>query len=180
MNNKIAVFFLLIFFIAGCSSIPSQASPTISPKSTSNNGYPITAKTSNAAYPAQTVSSNGSASSATSDANLGTVKGVMLLKNVPVKDVTLYLARIIKDSQGRELAAGYERDSTLRSYSDQNGNFEIVNVPAGRYGLILDLVSTAYLLHDPGDQGSLIFTIDAGKTTDLGSLNYQELSGYSN
>lgn len=109
--------------------------------------------------------------------NLGSVNGTLLLKGEPVVNISMYLGTIIADDSGRELVAGYDRTSLLRASTDENGIFIINNVPEGRYGLIVDLVTQAYLLDTPEGNQSIIFSVTNGRTTDLGILNYQELPG---
>ena len=88
------------------------------------------------------------------------------------------MAAVSKDDQGVERIASYDRASSPRAYVDPNGRFVFADIPAGKYGLILDIVIDAYLLHDPDNNDQFLFTVTNGETTELGELDY-ELLPYS-
>ncbi len=178
MKIRIALIIVLLLsmFLAGCNTGTKATTPTINPAS----GYPApTTEQVQTAYPAGTISQSPgkSAIATTQDPSLGAVKGTLLLKGEPVVNVAVYLGGLITDDQGRELVAGYDRTSLIRAYTDNNGNFTIYNVPEGRYGVILDLVTQAYLLDTPDGTQSILLTVKNGEATDLGKLEYQELPG---
>lgn len=179
MKIKIASIIVLVVCLAltGCGTGVKKTTtsqiPTLS-------GYPATvAEVDQTAYPAGTMPEIASqnALSATQDLTLGAVQGILLLKGKPVVDVTIYLGNIVADDTGRELVAGYDRTSLMRASTDENGYFKVYNVPAGRYGLILDLVTQAYLMDTPDGTQSILLTVMNGKITDLGVLDYSVLPG---
>lgn len=164
----------------GCKGILSD-----SPLATSSfsEGYPTSVTNGNStddSFSNEDPLSNRNALDIAQDPNLGSVKGILLLRGEPVKNVSVYLGTIIADDSGRELVAGYDRTSLLRASTDDSGYFMIYNVPEGRYGLIVDLVTQAYLLDTPEGDQSIIFSVNRSKVTDLEILNYQELPGINN
>lgn len=168
---------ILIVALAGCSSGSVTQVPTMAP---SSSGYPAPATdVVQTAYPAGTMPdvASGDALAATQDPNLGSVEGTLLIGGKPVANVTLYLGALVTDAQGRELVAGYDRASTLRATTDTEGHWKVYNVPEGRYGLILDIVSQAYLLDTPDGTQSVLLGVKNGETTQMGVLDYSELPG---
>jgi len=172
------VILSVIFLLAGCNShdeLENLDFPLISSE------YPVTTIVSHqSSYPivTKTITSIEITQFATQDPSLGTVKGVLLLNGEPLRDVTLYLGQIITDYQGRELVAGYDRTSLLRGNTNIKGEFTIYNVPVGRYGLILDLVTQAYLLDAPDGTQSILFSVGGSEITDLGVFDYKYLPGF--
>ncbi len=87
----------------------------------------------------------------------------------------LYLAELIKDASGNEMAAGYDRAGSPRTTLQADGSFRFVNVQPGRYSIVMDLVRQAYMLKNPKDQTDLIADVKAGGTADLGTLDFTQL-----
>lgn len=171
---------LFVLCLLGCSTSTSNianlktqegyAYPAQSNEEIIATSYPITGPS--------TEPSSLDALAVTQDVKLGLLTGTLLLNNNPLPDVPLYLGRLVTDDQGRELVAGYDRTSLLRGVTDENGKFVIMNIPEGRYGLILDIITQAYLLDTPDGSQSLLFSVTNGQTTDLGVLDYSKLSGF--
>ncbi len=115
----------------------------------------------------------------TEDASLGKVSGTIQLKAgdtaKPIAGRSLYLAKLTKDASGQDTGAGLDRVNSPRAVSIEDGSFVFKNVPAGRYALIMDLVSNAYMLRKPDGSGDLITDVMTGETTALGILVYTEL-----
>ena len=108
----------------------------------------------------------------TSDPQMGQLSGRLLMKGQPVTTGILYLGALIKDSNGTEIVASFSRESKVRSDVDQNGKFVFTNVPPGRYGMVYDLVTNAFLMKSPDRDESLIVNIKANESLDLGNLDY--------
>jgi len=105
----------------------------------------------------------------------GVVTGKLLANGKPALNASLYLAEVSTDAQGKERVASYSQSDSPRAFVDPEGKFVFANIPPGRYGIVLDTVLAAYLLHDPNQDTPLLITVVAGKTTDLGDLNYDSL-----
>ncbi len=86
------------------------------------------------------------------------------------------LAELIKGDDGIEKAAGYDAATASAGEIRQDGTFVLDNVPPGRYGVILDAVTTSILAVEPENpENSLLITVEADKVTDLGTLVYGPL-----
>ena len=116
---------------------------------------------------------------ATSEADMGTVTGVLMVgtgQNAkPTAGLVLYLAATIKDTSGKESVAGMDRVRSPRAYIDGQGRFVFTNVSPGNYGLVLDVVTNSYLLNKPDTGDSLVISVTPGKVVDLGTLRYDSL-----
>ncbi|MCS6848838.1 MAG: hypothetical protein RMN52_14125 [Anaerolineae bacterium] len=121
------------------------------------------------------MSASPDAVEATQDPNLGSATGQLLLRGQPVTNRILYLAQLTTDASGKETAAGMDRINSPRTFSQANGAFTFVNVPPGRYALVMDLIMQAYMLRNPKTGEDLIIQIEAGRRVDLGALDYQQL-----
>ncbi len=105
----------------------------------------------------------------------GVVVGVILYNGEPVARYTLYLAEVIKDEQGQDSVAALKRISSPRTATNDQGQFVFLNVPPGKYGLVLDLVQSAYLLHDPKSNEQIILTVTANEEVDIGTFDFEDL-----
>lgn len=188
-NTNLALIVMLIFALAlaACqtesptaSTGPSINLTVIAP--TLPSGYPAPGENI-AAYPppaqAQPTQPNKPLDQATQDPNRGSVVGVLQLleggSGRPVGGQTLYLARVIVGSDGQERAASFSQQTAPRAVTDDEGTFRFVNVPSGRYGLVMDIVIESYLLNDPTSGASLLMTVEDGQEVDLGELIFTSL-----
>lgn len=105
-----------------------------------------------------------------------TITGILLegSDKRPVQEAILYLAGVILSTDKPALAS-YDRASSPRAQTDASGRFVFVDVPADRYGLVLDRINQSYLLKDPNDNSDLLFTPKPGQVLDLGKLVYSSL-----
>lgn len=113
-------------------------------------------------------------------ATAGAVTGRIFLNNEKgfraVSGLLIGLAEVLKGDDGIEKAAGYDPSTAPRGELRTDGAFVIDNVPVGRYGVILDAVTTSILLKEvENPDNSLIITVEANKVTDLGNLVYDNI-----
>lgn len=158
-----AVGIACAFFIAGCAgnqpASPAVTSPLASPSNRAmQSPIPVVA---------------------TQIAGMGRVTGILQLKTSagaePQPGRLLYLAEIITDANGKENAVGYDRTSAPKATTAPDGAFTFANVPPGKYGLVIDVVSQAFLLKDPKTGGDMLIEAKADAISDFGTLTYQEL-----
>lgn len=110
---------------------------------------------------------------------MGRVSGVLQVRSgenaQPVKGALLYLGETVKDSTGEESLVAFDRASSPRTTTDDQGRFVFPNIKPGNYGLFLDTVVRAYLLQNPDSGDGLLFEVSAGKEVDAGTLLYDSL-----
>jgi hypothetical protein len=107
--------------------------------------------------------------------NFGIIHGRLLEAGKPVGNTLIFLADIKKDANGAELVAAFSPLDSVRVITTDNGDFTFMNVPAGRYAVILYTGVSAFLITYPGKTDPILFTVEAGKTAELGELNYDDL-----
>ncbi len=172
MTQRIIYIFLLLAFASACtSSKPKPSSETYPPPS---NQYPYPLLV----YPEpnqniMTLATQGAVPTPAEDS--GVVIGTLLLRGKPVQNVTLYLAEMLKNDQGEEVVAGYDRSISPRAYLDADGNFVFAKIPPGNYSLILDFVLNSLLLGHPKSGEPILVSVRAGETVKLGTLDYPDL-----
>jgi hypothetical protein len=173
MKNVIGLV-LVIWLTCACSGLPVVQSPApVSSTKGAQGAYPVPSM----AYPASSTDQQAvtaTLSVATSDKDKGEIEGQLYLKGSPLPGYNLYLAALIKDDKGNEIARMNPQASPL-STTDKNGQFRFVNVPAGRYGLILEVISETYILSDPTSGQSFEVSAKAGEITHVGKLDYSDL-----
>ena len=176
--KKFILFISLIVISSSCSTvIPSG---TTTPTSTNQiaTAYPPyippTELPTKNGYPAP-IEILPTSMTGTMDPQKGEVVGVLQLKGAPVASTNLYLADIIPNPQATEVAVHMERGKSPSALTDQNGNFNFVNIPPGRYALMFDAPPNAYLLLDLKTHLAITVSVTAGAKADLGTLNYDDL-----
>jgi len=155
------VAFLLFFSLSACLITSSC--------SVFNGGKPA----NEGANPAS--DQNGACSDPTRDPNKAVVQGRLLLNGKPYTQGVIYFSPTIKDKAGNDIIVGLDRQSLLRDYLDTNGNFKIWNIPPGKYGIVLDLITHGALLNYPDKEQTYIVDITKGQNLNLGDLNYSNL-----
>jgi hypothetical protein len=174
---KLLRILIILLFLSGCTSNQPAVmtdTPAVTDLSKGQEGYPSPAT----AYPFASdpeVDNSIPSPTWTPDATKGVVTGVMLLQGEPVTNQILYLARVLSTESGMEISAVVEPDSPMTT-TGQAGEFAFMNVPPGKYALILSIVVESYLLYKPeSDEEAILVTVTEGKTEDLGTLNYSDL-----
>jgi hypothetical protein len=105
------------------------------------------------------------------------IVGILSENGKPLANATIYLADVLQDDDTGEFqVASYSRETSPRATVDQNGQFVFADIKPGKYSLIVDNFSTYFSLFEPADsEKPLIFSVEPGKTTDLGALDYEDL-----
>ncbi|MDE0140493.1 MAG: hypothetical protein OXI80_22655 [Caldilineaceae bacterium] len=123
--------------------------------------------------------SDSTSSSLENATGSGALTGVLLLKTEdgfePVADVKLAIGETLSDDEGMERVVAYDPATSPVAYTDASGRFVFENLESGRYGLILDIVMSSFLLYQEGTLNAVLFKITDGEMTDLGNLEYSEL-----
>jgi hypothetical protein len=173
-NWSLLLVIICTVSLAACTTNPS--SPTIA-SNTQEPGYPsppIQIETTS--YPSPTIILKSSNANLTPDPALGKVTGKILFKDKPMVNMNLYLGKVLTDDKGVEFVTSLNPSTDPTCITDVEGNFSFINVPSGRYGLIVDNSSNVFLLLDPTDSNkAMLLTIDAGTKIDLGTLSYTDL-----
>lgn len=179
---KLFLCFTMVFLLTSCMVTPSPALSTVQGNSQPVEGTPLDypfpiEEPSQSDYP---VPQEGATSvvvlpQVTRDQSLGSIKGRILLNGKPVQFADLYLAELLVNEEGKEVVFSFDRYSPLRTQTNQNGEFEFLNVPDGKYGLVYDIVVESVLLLDPQTGDQLKFIIEGGKSIDTGDLDFREL-----
>ncbi len=193
--KQFALFLTLLFVLSACSSPnPVGTSAPQEPKSTgtSQAAYPPPDLEFGSAYPAPTAvpqsaypEPQGEAPTAQPlvsptalpepKSDSGHVTGTLLQNGEPARNAILYLAEVIEDDQGQERVASYDRVNSPKSVTDSQGNFAFTDIPPGKYGLVLDVVVSSYLLLDPETGEQFLFTVKGGEVTALGEMDHEDL-----
>lgn len=123
--------------------------------------------------------SDSTSSSLENATGSGALTGVLLLKTEdgfePVVDVKLAIGETLSDDEGMERVVAYDPATAPVAYTDASGRFVFEDLESGRYGLILDIVMSSFLLYQEGTLNAVLFKITDGEMTDLGNLEYSEL-----
>ena len=91
----------------------------------------------------------------------------------PLAGAPLYLGTILKNPDGKDRLVELSKETAPKTMTDGQGRFVFTNIPAGRYGLMLDTPIGTLLLNHPDNGGDLIVEVTGGKVLDLGELKYQ-------
>ncbi len=179
----ILVFSLLA--VTACSrppEVPSVVTPSPAAEQNSNAAYPYPdAEALVPTYnpypdPAMQPATPVAPPTPTADPALGMVTGRLLQGNQVAKDVSLYLAEIKADAKGNELVASFSAGTSPRTETGSDGSFVFVNIKPGRYAMILYTGLNGFLMNKPETtKQPITFTVEGGKTVELGDLAYDSL-----
>jgi hypothetical protein len=186
MKKNLTFLLLSMFFLVGCAG--NTINPTAAPTSISSaptqaaypgadQGYPSISL----GYPSVSDDPNNiklpipTMPPAEMQAGTGIVEGQLLLNSIPLAGINLYLADFLKDANGKEYVASVSIQNSPFAVTDAEGKFRFVNVPANRYGLVIEDGTQSFILLPPKGDGDLIAEVQDQKIFDLGKLDYQEL-----
>jgi hypothetical protein len=181
--EKFSLFIKLLIFsllLAACSNLqPTQAS--LDPTPTAEEVYPAPGQFINptSPYPAQgenagpqIYATSGPVPAPADDRAVLT--GRLLVEGKPVFNVYIALAEVVLDEEGQERVVSYDQFNAPKGLTDAEGRFVLADVIPDRYGLILDTVISSVLLNEPDDNEPFLITAEAGKTLDLGDLDFDD------
>lgn len=189
MKKLLVLLVVFLISISGCvANTPAPATqavttpPTNYPAPGVNTAYPYPypfAEPIQPLYPypgmEQPAPVAAPSATPTADPALGVVKGRLLEGQVPVFDMSLFLAEIKKGEDGKDLVARLSFTNSQRVATDSDGNFMFVNVKPGRYAIILYTGENAFLLNVPDKMDPILINVEADKTVGLGDLSYDDL-----
>ncbi len=154
----------------------AQASAPDSPL-VATGASPLATPVAGSPMPTPTVEETGMTGEPT--AATGAIVGRILISrdgvDIPVGNLTIGLADVIRDENGVPKASGYAPETPNKAATNDEGGFAINNVPVGTYSLILDAVITSYQLDDPLTAETILVDVLAGETVDIGVLRYPSL-----
>jgi protocatechuate 3,4-dioxygenase beta subunit len=180
---KLLRIILLAFFLASCSAKPAMNTPialqaTTAQAAGTDSGYPapVSPTTSNPGYPVpENTAPAPTLVLPARDASLASIKGRLLENGKPLENADLYLANLLINEQGKEVAFTFDPSSSPRVSTDQNGEFEFYNLKPGQYAFVYDLVVQSVLLLDPKTGEQMKFVLEEGQAYDAGNLDYSDL-----
>jgi hypothetical protein len=156
--KRLALTFLVVSMLVACSNPPtpepaqSPLSPVATPQATAQ-AAPLAALMP------------------TSQAGYGTVTGRLVSQGTdrPLDNKTVYLGAITDASDTNFSVAALDKFSPMFT-TDGQGNFIFIDVPPGRYGLILESVLDTVLLADLSTGKEIVIVVAADQTIDLGKI----------
>jgi len=91
---------------------------------------------------------------------------------IPITNATLYLGALLQTAEGVDAMVQMDRNVAPKTITNGLGQFLFLDLPPGRYGLMLDAIEGALLLNQPDDGTDLIIEVTGGQVNDLGELAY--------
>ncbi|MEZ4735765.1 MAG: hypothetical protein R3E79_52410 [Caldilineaceae bacterium] len=197
LSRQLLIILCFCLVLAGCSDDEPTPEPTVAPPAAAATPTAAQAESPlNAPDSPLPTATTAAAAAAVEEVNIipvsapvdpqttattGAATGRIFINNAqgfrPVTNVIVALAAVITGDDGIERAAGYDAANAPRTDIREDGTFVIDNVPPGRYGVILDAVTTSILLKEAENlDNSLVITIEEGEITDLGNLVYGALA----
>ena len=83
----------------------------------------------------------------------------------------LLLGEVVEaDQPGYPPLIGFSEQSNPKAVIAKDGSFLFINVPPGKYGLVMTNLLSTSLIENPETGESLIISVDAGELIDLGEL----------
>jgi hypothetical protein len=109
--------------------------------------------------------------------NTATVGGIILRETPgqPLQGLTsgrLFLAPVHKDSSGRPLMAGFDKNRDPQTMAMNDGQFIFKGVSVGVYALVFDSPAGTVVLKNPKTGEDLLIEVKGGEVINLGELRY--------
>lgn len=104
----------------------------------------------------------------------GNVEVVTYIKGAPVIGANFYLADILKNQAGQEIAVTTDRETAPHAISSKVGQVTFSNVKPGRYGLVLYDGFNIYLLLYPETGLGILIDVEQ-EVVDLGVIDFPDL-----
>jgi len=104
----------------------------------------------------------------------GNVEAVIYIKGAPVSGANFYLADILKNQTGQEIAVTTDRETAPHAISSKAGQVTFYNVKPGRYGLVLYDGFNIYLLLYPETGLGILIDVEQ-EVLDLGVIDFPDL-----
>ncbi len=111
----------------------------------------------------------------TIDPTLGIVKGELYLRGEPVERALLFLSDVYQDNLGNDSVVSIDYNTKIRAITREDGAFTFVNIPLGRYALVIVEIPNSFLLLEPETQGAMVIVVSGNETISMGRLNYDDL-----
>ncbi len=102
---------------------------------------------------------------------LSVITGVFVdsqTRHAPIEGV-LYLGEVLSLDSGQPVVS-LDQQTAFFAIPTESGEFVFKDVTPGKYGLILVTPDYSFLVDDPKGGGSLMLTVEAGETLNLGRL----------
>jgi len=128
------------------------------------------------AYPFPTTDYSSQFPTITSNPESGILEFDIYNDGKPVSFYNFYLATVMKDPKtGLELSTSLDRTKAPHALSNKGGEVVFGNVPPGRYGIMIIIDISSYLLLNPKDGSTMFITVENNSRIDLGRLDYSDL-----
>ena len=159
---------VLLYTLVSCANTPNASTNANTPNASTNANIPTTEQgTTPQAFVVPTPGSD----------KVGTVTGKLIRVRKkdgekPLAKAPLYLGTVLKSNQGAEGLVSLDKGTAPKTTVDAQGNFAFINVPPGRYGLMIETPIAVVLLNQPDSGNNMIVDVKGGKVVDLGELKY--------
>lgn len=131
-------------------------------------GYPVS-------EPTEALSATIEEVPAPSSAEATTVTGILQVVQdeeiIPVPGIQLYLGKVVMLDDGRPGMSSLNKSIAPVTETNLVGQFIFEDVPPGQYTLVLDQITSTFLLQSP-EGGDMIIEAEGGEIVDLGELQY--------
>lgn len=175
MRFTLISFLLFAFLVSSCSAAEQKNNNENLVEAYPAGQQPATINTIASGYPVPPVAETQEVIQPTQDNTLGSVTVKILLNDQPIPETLFFLADVLKSAEGLEIATSLDRTTAPRAFSDEEGIVRFINLPPGRYGLILYEGMNSYLLLNPNDGQAILVTVNSNREIDLGTMRFLDL-----